>query len=131
MLPVTVGLVPGESRMNHEWPEQADHANHVAQDFALAPLRLGLGQRFREAVVERAGEELLAPVESPRLKQFLGANNAQRVEQLRADDVLSALPASERQIRDARVVTACGPCHERGVLIIRMGARMQDTRRRL
>ena len=131
MLSVAVGLVARKPRMNHEWPEQPNDANHVAEDLALVPFRLGLGQRFREAVVECAREELLAAVEPPRLQQFLGANDTKRVEQLRPDDVLPALAACQRQIRDARVVASCRPRHERRVFIIGMGARVEDARGRL
>ncbi len=131
MLTVAVGLVPGEPRMDHERPEQPDHANHVAEHLAFAPLRLRFRQRLREAVVERAREELLAAIEPPRLKQFLRANDAQRVEQFRTDDVLPALAARQRQIRDARMVTSRGPRDERRVLIVGMRAGMKHARRRL
>src|SRR4029453_7847023 len=117
--------------MNDERPEHPDHADHVAKDLALAPLRFGLGQRLRETVVEGAREELFTPTEAPRLEQFLGADHAERVEQLRADDVLPALSTREREIGDPRLVAPRRPCDKRRVLIVWMRTGKEHARRRL
>ena len=131
MLTVPVGLVAGKPRMDHERPERADDANHVAEHLAFVPLRLGLRQRLREAVVERAREKLLAAVEPSGLQQFLGANDAKRIEELWTDDVLAAFTARQRQIRHPRVIAACRPCDERRVLIVGMCAGVKNAGRRL
>ena len=88
----------------------------------LVPLGAGFADRLGEAEVERAGEELIAAVERPRLQQLLGANHAERVEQLGADDVLAALAAIERQIGHARVIAARQPRDQRRVLVVGMRA---------
>src|SRR5215470_9272037 len=70
-------------------------------------------------------EELLRTIEAPRLQQLLGANHAERVEQLRADDVLAALAAVQRNVRDARMIAARRLRNERRVLVIGMRAGVQ------
>ena len=90
-----------------------------------------LGARFREAVVERVAEELLGAVEAPRLQQLLGADHAKRVEQLGPDDVLAALAAIERQVRDPRMIAARGPRNERRILIVGVGAGVEHACGRL
>src|SRR5690606_17435909 len=97
----------------------------------LVPQRRGFLPRLREAVVERAREELLAAVERPRLQQLLGADDAERVEELGADEVLSTLAAVERQVGHARVVAAGDAGDERRVLVVGMRARVQGAGRRL
>ena len=92
---------------------------------------LGLRQRLRETVVERAREKLFAAVETSGLQQFFGADDAKRVEQLGPDDVLAAFTARQRQIRDSRVIAACRPCDERRVLIVWMCAGVENAGRRL
>ena len=84
----------------------------------------GLVHRLGEAEVVGAGEELVAAVERARLQQLLGADHAERVEQLGADDVLAALAAVERQVGDARVVAAGEAGDERGVLVVGMRRRV-------
>ena len=104
---------------------------HVAERVALAPLHRGFRARLREAVVERAAEELFAAVEAPRLQQLLGADDAERVEELGADDVLPALAAIQRDVRDARVIAARRPRDERRILIVGVGAGVKHAGRRL
>ncbi len=88
----------------------------------------GFFDRFCKSEVERRGEELVTAVERPRLQQLLGANHAERVEQLEADDVLSALAAIERQIRTARVIAARDAHNQRRVFVIRMRAGVHQAR---
>ena len=80
----------------------------------------GLLEGLREAVVERPREELLAAVERAGLQQLLGPDDAERLEQLRADHVLAAFAPVERQVRHARVVAPRHPRHERRVLVVGM-----------
>src|SRR4026208_2612663 len=131
MLTVPVVLVAGKPRMNYERAERADDANHVAEHLAFVPLRLGLRQRLRETVVDRAREELLAAVETPGLQQFLGANDAKRIEELWPDDVLAAFTARQRQIRHSRVIAACRPCDKRRIFVVWMCASVKNAGRRL
>src|SRR4030095_16578419 len=66
-------------------------------------------------------------VQPPCLQQFLGADDAERVEQLGSDDVLSPLAAGQRQVCDAGVVTARRSRPERRIFIIGMGTGMEDA----
>ena len=56
--------------------------------------------RLREAVVVGAGEELAAAVEPTGGEEFLGADQADRLLELRPDTVLSALAAGQREVGD-------------------------------
>ena len=128
---VTVGGRSAPPRIDHERPEHANHAHHVAEDLALVPARGGFVAPLREAEVECAREELLAAVQTTGLQQLLGADDAERIEQLAADDVLPALAAIERQIRDARVIAAGCARQKRRVFIVGMRAGVQHAGRRL
>ena len=97
----------------------------------LAPLHRRLGARFGKPVVERVAEELCSAIETPCLEQFLRANHAERIEQLRPDDVLSAFAAVQRHVRDARVIPARRSRNERRILVIGMRPRVKHARRRL
>ena len=46
--------------------------------------------------IERAREKLLAAIETTRLQQFFGADDAERVEEFRPDAILPALAAIQR-----------------------------------
>ena len=131
MLAVAVGGRAREARVDHQRAEGANDAHHVAEHLALVPLRRRLGARLREAVVERPREELLAAVEPPRLQQLLGADHAEGVEELGADDVLPALAAVERQVGHARVVAARHAGDEARVLVVGMRAGVEHAGRGL
>ena len=62
------------------------------------------------------------PSSAARLQQLLGADDTERFEQLGADDVLAALTAIEREIRDARVVGARQRRNQRRILVVGVGA---------
>src|SRR5262245_57655203 len=72
-------------------------------------------------------EELLGTIETSRLQQLLGANDAERVEELRADDVLAAFAAVQRHVRHARMIAACRPCDEGRIFVVRMRACVQHA----
>ena len=130
VLPVTVGLGAAEPRVDDERPVGADDPHHVAEHLALSPERGGLGAALREPVVERPREELLGPVQGPGLQQLLGPDDAERLEQFGADDVLPALAAVERQVGHPRVVATRHPRHERRVLVVGVGRHEQGARGR-
>jgi hypothetical protein len=113
MMAVTVGVGAGKAGDDNQRTERADDADHVVEHILLGPARCRLGARLRESEINRAREELVAAIEPARLQQLLGANDAKRIEQLAADDVLTALATGQRQIGDARVVAACRPRQER------------------
>ena len=131
MMAVPIGRRAAEARVDDERPEQADDAHVIGERVALAPLHRRFRARLREAVVEGVAEELLRAVEPPRLQQLLGADDAERVEQLGPDDVLSALAAVERDVGDARVIAARRARNERRILVVWMRARVEHAGRRL
>jgi hypothetical protein len=131
MMTMAIGRRSRKSRVDDERTEHANHAHHVAEHLALVPLGRGLVARLREPIVERTREELFAAIQSPRLQQLLGANHSKRIEQFRADDVLPAFTAIERQIPDACVIASCRSRQKRRILIVGMRSRVQDARRRL
>src|SRR5262245_18024285 len=105
MVAMTIVWRSGEARVDHQRPEGADVAHHVAQDFLLVPPAGGFGAALGESEVAGAGEKLLGAVVSPRLQQLFGPDHPERIEQLGADDVLSSYAAGEREIGDLRMVS--------------------------
>ena len=86
-----------------------------------APLLERFVEALREPVVDHRREVLL--VDAVVLvggQQFVGADQPERVEQLRADRVVAALAAIERQQRHARAVAAAQLRQDAAVLVIRM-----------
>ena len=59
-----------------------------------------------------------------------GSCQLERIEEFRADDVLAAFAAIERQVGNAGVIAARHPRHERRILIVGMRAGVKSTRRR-
>ena len=76
----------------------------------------GLG----ETKIDGTREELLGPVDSSRGQQLLGADYAQRIPLLRANQILPALAPRERKISGPHFSPARQVGQQRGVLIVRM-----------
>ena len=72
-----------------------------------------------------------APSSVRACSSFLGADHAQQVGLLGADDVLATGSAGQRQVSGARVFASRMVGHERRVLVIGVRADVQDTGRRL
>ena len=81
-------------------------------------------QRFlraeRVAEVHGSGEVLLGAVELVRRQQLFGAQDAERIEQLRADLVLPAVAARRRHQRHAHAQAPRVPGQHRVVLVVGM-----------
>lgn len=79
-------------------PKCADHAHDVRQDGLPVPdpqrfvIVLGIAEVFR------AREVLPPPIQPPRREQFLRASHAQLLAEVRAEEVLTPVPAGEREI---------------------------------
>ncbi len=131
VLAVAVGRRPAEARDQDERPEHSDVTDHVGEHVLLAPLLIRFGHRLREAEVVGSREQLAGAVERAGLQQFLRTDDAERVEQIRADDVLAALAARQRQISDPRVIVTRQRRDERRILVVGMGSRLDDARRGL
>jgi hypothetical protein len=87
-----------EARHDHVRPEGADHADDVGKDSLPVPDLQGLPIVLREPEVVRAAEVLSPPVDTPGREQFLGTGHAQLLAELRAEEILTAVPAGEREI---------------------------------
>ena len=87
---------------------------------------------LREAVVDRRREVLtIEAVVAPRHQQLLGADQADGVEQLRADRVVARLAAIQRQQRDARAAAAAQLRQHPAMLVVWMRGGVHRARRRL
>ncbi len=120
MLAVPVDRRAAENRDDDLRPKPADHPDDVLEDRVAGPvaprLVLGLG----EPEVVCAGEELAGTIETPRGEQLFGPEEAERLAQLRSDEVLPSLAAVEREVRR---LGAHPPDEEReqlGVLVVGM-----------
>jgi hypothetical protein len=129
---VAVALVALEARDQHHRPLGADHAHHVAQHVLLAPLLERLLEALGEAVVHDRREVLLVDaVVTVGVEQLLGADQAQAVEQLRADRVVAGLAAVQRQQRHARAPAAREQRQHPAVLVVRVRGGVHRAGRRL
>ena len=133
---MAIALIALEARQQHERTARANHPHHIAQHGFLAPLLEGLFEPLREAVVDHRGEVLLVDaVVAIGHAQFFSANQAEPVEELRADGVVARLAAVEGHERQPRAVLAAQPRDHPAVLVIgmrggvhhaRCGARLLD-----
>ena len=116
----------GLHREHDVWPRHAHEADEVADRLLAAPLLVRLLDAEREAEVHRAAEELLAAVEAVRRQQLLGAEHAERLEQLGADLVLAAVAARQRRVDDAEALPVTLHRDEAVVLVVGMRHRVHD-----
>ena len=93
-----LGRKTGDNQIRAELP---DHAHHIKKHLVLAPLGEGFLVALGEPEVPRPREKLLSAVDAPRGEEFLRADDAQRVTQFRANEVLAPFPAREGKIADA------------------------------
>ncbi len=121
MMAVARAAVRREAGDDHIGPERADHAHHIAQHLLLAPFLEALGGVLAVAEVHRAREELLAAIDPPRLHQLLRADDAERIAQLGADQVLSAVATREAEVAGAHLFAVGQPGDQLGVLVIGVG----------
>ena len=116
----------GAHRDDHVGPRHANQPDVVAEDLVVAPLLERLLDAEREAEVHGAREELLGAVEAVRGQQLLGAQHAERLEQLRADLVLAAVAARRRREHDAQPLPVALHRQQRVVLVVGMRGRVHD-----
>ncbi len=128
---MAVALVALEPCNDHERALGTDHPDDVAEDVVDPPLLDGLVETFGEAVVDHRAEILAVDsVVAVGEQQFLGANQPQRIEQLRAEGIVARLAASERQQRDLRALTPTEHRQHAAVLVVRVRGRVQHAGRR-
>ena len=117
-LVVLAAAVSGERQRQHHVGTEGPHDAHdVAERVVVAPLREGLLDAEREAELVRAAEVLLDRVVAVQRHQLGRAQDAERVEQLRADRVLPALAARDREERRAHAEPA-REAHEDAVVLV-------------
>ena len=98
-------------------PQGPDVTHEVAEDLLPPPLLERFLLAERVAKVHRAREVLLGAIEAMRRQELLGAEDAQRVEELGANLVLSAVAARRRHERHPRPDVARVE-RQRGVVLV-------------
>ena len=114
-------------RDNHVGSESADDADNIRDSLLAVPDAQGLAIILGKAEVDGASEKLPASIETAGGQQFLSANHAQLFAELRAQHILSTIPAGQGQISRAITAAARQIGDELRVLVIRMGS---DVKRR-
>ena len=116
----------GRQTGHHVGANRANQPDVVAEDLVAAPLLERLLDAEREAEVDRAREVLLGAVEAVQRRQFLGAQHAERLEDLRADFVLAAVAARRRRERRAVALAAIQHHQQPVVLVVGMRGRHHE-----
>ena len=121
MLAVPVVGGAAEHRDDDLGPEPPHDPHDVLEDGVLGPVLPGLVQRLGVPEIVGAGEILPRAVEPPGGQQLLGPDQAERLPQLRADEVLSPLAAVDGQVRGLGPHAPDEYRQQLGVLVVRMG----------
>jgi hypothetical protein len=100
--------------------DRTNVADEIAQDLVVAPPVERFLDAERVAEVDRAREVLLGAVDPVRRVQFLGAQHAERLEDLRADLVLAAVAARRRHEHRPHPLPEAQFSQQRVVLVVRM-----------
>ncbi len=124
---VGAAALGGEAGDNHIRLELTNDADHVGEDFLAVPLRQRLLVVLGKAEIAGAGEELLRAVHAPGGEEFLCANDAQRITDLRADKILAALATRERKVGRADAATLGEVGEKLGVLVVGVGGDVEDA----
>ena len=111
---------------DHVRPHHAHHAHDVAQRLLAPPLLEGLLHAERIAELVRAREVLRRPVVAMDRGQLLRAQDAEGLEQLRPDLVLSAVAPGDRQERRVQPAAAVELDEHAVVLVVGMGRHIKD-----
>src|SRR5204862_3878336 len=107
----------------------ADHSNEpdeVARDLVASPFLERLVDAERVAEVDGAGEVLFGAVEAMKRRELLGAQHAERFEELGTDLVLSAVAAGRRRQRGALALSAVEHPEQAIVLVVGMRGRREE-----
>src|SRR6185436_14221591 len=127
MMAVPVALRAVPLRSDYQRAKSANDANHVSEHRFPVPLGEGLFARLAEAEVEGAGEELYRAIHPSRGEQLIGANDAEQLIQLGAQQVLAAVAPCERQVRGARLTSLREVSQQSAVFVVRVGAGMKHA----
>src|SRR2546426_5393773 len=127
MLAVAVARRAREDRHHDLRPEPPDHVQHVGQQRVARPEPKRFLGRLGVPEIERAGEELAGAVELASGEELLGADDSKLGAELRADQVLAALPARERQVGGLHAHATGQEREELRVLIVGVGETEEHT----
>ena len=122
MLAATLRVVPDEAD-DDVGPDLANPVDVVLEDLVAVPALVGLVTAERETEVHRAREVLLGAVDPVRREQLLGTQHGQRLEDLRADLVLTTVAACGRDQRRPHPALEPVLREQRVVLVVGVGSR--------
>ncbi len=124
---VPAGVFGCEPADDHVGPEGADHPDDIAEDFFFSPEGERLYRALRIAEIDGRGEELLGAVDPAGGQQLLGSDQPDFGSLLRADQVLAAFTARQRQV-GGPVGAPLGKISKNGrILIVRMSADIKNA----
>src|SRR5436190_6723348 len=109
-----------KSRHDDVRAKLADDADHVGEHLLPIPEAQRLFRRLGKPKINRPRKKLPATIKPAPGHQFLRAGDAQLLVELRADFVLSAIAAGDREIAGAIAAPAREVGDELRVLVIRM-----------
>ncbi len=121
VLTVPVARSSRKAQDDHVGPELPDSPHNVAQNALFAPLLHRFLRGFGESEVNCARKELVRAVDAPSRQQLLGANQTQPVTLFRADVILPALAARQRQVPRLELPPLGEISEHRRVLVVGMG----------
>ena len=124
MLPAAVAAA--DEPRDHVGTRGADVPDEIADDLLAPPLLDGLLEAERVAEVDRAREVLLRAVEPVNGEQLLGAQHAERLEDLRPDLVLAAVAARRGHEHRPHALAVAHHREERVVLVVGMRRRFHE-----
>ena len=122
MLAVAVPRRPAEDGHDDLGTKPPDHSDYILEDGVTRPMLPGLVNGLGEAEIVGAGEVLASAIEPARRQQLLGPDQAQRLAQLGADQVLAALAPVQREVRGFGSSPPHQDGEQLGILVIRMGS---------
>ena len=131
MVAVTVPRVPLKPRDDDHRAIGSNDANHVPKHVLAAPLLERLVEALGESIVGDAREMLVDAVVAIGDEQFLGADEAERVEELRANRVVARFAARQGQEGHARAQAATEHRQHPAVLIVWVSGGVHGARGRL
>ena len=129
MVAVAVALIALKARDQHQRPLEANDVDDVAKDVVPAPFVERFVEPLREAVVDDGREVLsIDAVVAVRDEQFLGPDQADGVEEFRADGVVPRFAAVQREQRHPGAEPAAQHRQHTAVLVVGVRGRVHRAR---
>src|SRR5688572_9764347 len=115
MLAVPVARSSGKDCDDYVGPERAHHSHYVVEQRILWPVREGFVSALRESKIIGTSEILVRAVHSSSREKLLSADDAKRLAQLVADQILAAVTAGNGEIGRICMTTALEPRYQLSV----------------